>query len=173
VTPLLFDSSPLLSSGVFAGPDLEVLTGADAYRAGLAHPGGFEPHPKRRIDDGTVWLGEREIGVVDLVAAVLARVGQEACRVAGTAPATVMVTYPATWGRVRTDVLSDAARQTVLGRDLRAGRAVAVYDLGAGTFDISVVRRNGTGFDTPWPLRGSSTSVGSTSTTSWWNTPGY
>ncbi|WP_173085236.1 Hsp70 family protein [Phytohabitans rumicis] len=168
VTPLLFDSSPLLGSGVFAGPDLELLTGADAYRAGLAHPGGFEPHPKRRIDEGTVWLGDREIAVVDAVAAVLARVGREACRVAGAIPATVVLTHPATWGGVRTDVLSDAARQaglgdvrlvpepvaaaayftTVLGHELRAGRAVAVYDLGAGTFDASVVSRDGSGFDT-------------------------
>jgi hypothetical protein len=37
---------------------------------------------------------------------------------------------------------------TVLGRELRMGRAVAVYDLGAGTFDIGVVRRHGTGFET-------------------------
>lgn len=168
VTPLLLDSSPLLGSGVFAGPDTELLTGADAYRAGLAYPGGFEPHPKRRIDEGTVWLGDREIAVVDVVAAVLARVGREACRVAGATPATVVLTHPATWGGVRTDVLSAAARQaglgdvrlvpepvaaaayftTVLGQELRAGRAVAVYDLGAGTFDVSVVSRDGSGFDT-------------------------
>ncbi|MFC6018235.1 Hsp70 family protein [Plantactinospora solaniradicis] len=168
VTPLLFDSSPLLGSGVFAGPDTEVLTGADAYRAGLAHPGGFEPHPKRRVDEGTVWLDEREIAVVDLVAAVLARVGREASRVAGVAPAMVMVTHPATWGRARTDVLRDAARRaglgevrlvpepiaaaayftTALGRQLPEGHALSVYDLGAGTFDTSVLRRHGAGFET-------------------------
>ncbi|MBE1489382.1 Hsp70 family protein [Plantactinospora soyae] len=168
VTPLLFDASPLLGSGVFAGPDTEVLTGADAYRAGLAHPGGFEPHPKRRIDEGTVWLGEREIPVLDLIAAVLARVEREARRVVGAAPATVVLTHPATWGRARTDVLGDAARRaglgevtlvpepiaaaayfsTVLGRELPEGHAVSVYDLGAGTFDTSVLRRHGTGFDT-------------------------
>jgi hypothetical protein len=37
-------------------------------------PGAFEPNPKRRIDDGRVLLGDRELPVVDLIAAVLARV---------------------------------------------------------------------------------------------------
>ncbi len=54
---LLFDASPLLSSAVFAEAGLELLTGADAERAALAHPAGLEPNPKRRIDEGTVWLG--------------------------------------------------------------------------------------------------------------------
>lgn len=71
VRPLLFDSSPLLASAVFAGPDGDLLTGADAERAAVAHPAGLEANPKRRIDEGTVWLGEREYPVVDLIAAVL------------------------------------------------------------------------------------------------------
>jgi molecular chaperone DnaK (HSP70) len=33
VTSLLFDSSPMLPSAVFAGADASVLTGADAERA--------------------------------------------------------------------------------------------------------------------------------------------
>lgn len=58
--PQLFDGSPLLASAVFAGPDA-LLTGLDATRAASGDPGAFEPHPKRRIDDGTLWLGEREV----------------------------------------------------------------------------------------------------------------
>src|SRR3954470_18084355 len=80
---LLFDSSPILASAVFAGPAGDVLTGADAERAAAAYPAGYEANPKRRIDDGVVWLGEREHRVVDLIAAVLARVAVEARRVAG------------------------------------------------------------------------------------------
>jgi len=82
-TPLLFDASPMLPSGVFAGPDRDVLTGADAERAASGFPAGLEANPKRRVGDGTVWLGEREMPVVELVAAVLARVAGEATRVAG------------------------------------------------------------------------------------------
>jgi hypothetical protein len=114
-TPLLFDSSPLLASGVFAGPEADLLTGADADRAAGAYPAGLEANPKRRIDDGTVWLGEREWPVVDLVAAVLTRVAAEARRVAGQIPSTVVLTHPATWSRTRLGVLADAARAAGLG----------------------------------------------------------
>jgi hypothetical protein len=165
-TALLFDSSPLLSSAVHAGPDGALLTGADADRAGLGHPEGLEPNPKRRVDDGTVWLGERELPVVELVAAVLSRQWGEACRVAG-APVQVVMTHPAAWGRVRLAVLGKAARHagmevagfvpepvaaaayfaTILGHDLPPERSLLVYDLGAGTFDVSAVRRSATGFE--------------------------
>jgi hypothetical protein len=91
---LLFDASPMLASGVFAGADAVVLTGADAERAASGYPAGLEANPKRHIDDGTVWLGEREIPVVDLIAAVLGRVGAEAARVAGQVPSAVVLTHP-------------------------------------------------------------------------------
>ncbi len=165
-TPLLFDSSPLLSSAVHLGPDGAMLTGADADRAALGYPMGLEPNPKRRVDDGTVWLGERELPVAHLIAAVLARQWGEACRVAG-APVRVVLTHPAAWGRVRLAVLGEAARQAgldvagfvpepvaaaayfagILGHDLPPGRTLVVYDLGAGTFDVSAVRRRPGGFE--------------------------
>src|SRR5688500_6465331 len=92
-----------------------MLTGADADRAAMADPGGFEPNPKRRIDDGTVWLGERAIPVVDMIAAVLGRVVTEAHRVAGGPIAGVVLTHPASWGRTRLDLLADAAHRAGLG----------------------------------------------------------
>jgi hypothetical protein len=171
VRPLLFDASPLLASGVFAGPEAEMLTGADADRAAMADPGGFEPNPKRRIDDGTVWLGERAIPVVDMIAAVLGRVVTEAHRVAGGPIAGVVLTHPASWGRTRLDLLADAVHRaglgevgfvaepvaaaayfvTVLGRRLPPGRCLVVYDLGAGTFDVSIVRRSAAVADAATP----------------------
>jgi molecular chaperone DnaK (HSP70) len=113
--PLLFDASPLLASGVFVGGGTTLLTGADAERAALGSPGGYEANPKRRIDEGTVWLGEREVPVVDLVAAVLGRVAEEARRVVGGPPARVVITHPARWGPTRRGVLADAARRAALG----------------------------------------------------------
>src|SRR5690242_659699 len=88
--PLLFDASPLLSSAVFAAPSGDLLTGADAERAAVAYPAAYEPNPKRRVDERTVLLGEREITVVDLVAAVLRRVGTEAERSTGASPRPVV-----------------------------------------------------------------------------------
>ncbi|MDG4766334.1 Hsp70 family protein [Solwaraspora sp. WMMD406] len=167
VTPLLFDSSPLLPSAVHVGPDATVLTGTDAERAAVAYPAGLEPNPKRRIDDETSWLGEREYAVVDLIAAVLARQWAEASRVCGRAPSAVVLTHPAAWARTRLTVLSEAARRaglppvtlvpepvaaaayfvSVLGQRVPSGRALVVYDLGAGTFDLSVVRGGAAGFE--------------------------
>jgi WD40 repeat protein len=163
---LLFDASPLLPSAVFVGPGRALLTGMDAVRAGLSAPAALEPNPKRCIDDGTVWLGEQEVEVVDLLAATLSRIGGEARRVAGQAPAGVVLTHPATWSRVRIGVLAEAARRaglapvsfvaepvaaaayfvSVLGRRVPPSRCLVVYDLGAGTFDVSVVQPTADGF---------------------------
>src|SRR5690349_806351 len=114
VRPLLFDASPLLASGVYTGTDGELLTGVDAERAAVAHPDGLEPNPKRRIGEGTVWLGEREWPVLDLVVAVLRRVAAEATRVAGRLPARTVLTHPAGWANLRLRVLTEAAERAGL-----------------------------------------------------------
>jgi len=158
---LLFDGSPLLPSAVFAAPDGSLLVGRDAAHQARDDPARFEPYPKRRIDDGTVLLGDREVTVVDLIAAVLRRVADEARRVAGVLPPAVL-THPVAWGPARRGVLTEAARRagltvsgvvpepisaayyftTVLGSTLPAGQGLAVFDFGGGTLDVAVVRRS-------------------------------
>ncbi|MGI5147058.1 ABC transporter substrate-binding protein [Plantactinospora sp. CA-294935] len=166
--PLLFDASPLLSSGVYAGPGTgPLLTGTDAERAASAHPAGFEANPKRRIDDHVIWLAEREVTVTDAIAAVLTRISVEARRVAGRPPDAVVLTHPAGWSHTRLGILAASADRAqlgdcsfvaepvaaaayfahVLGRDLPVGRCLVVYDLGAGTCDVSIVRRTAGGLE--------------------------
>ena len=162
--PLLFDGSPLLPSAVYAPAPGGLVVGRDALHLAREDPTRLEPFPKRRIDDGQVWLGDREVPVVELVAAVLARVAGEARRVAGTLPAAVL-TYPVRWGRRRREVLTAAASAagltvvdmveeptaaaayftTVLDRELHTGQALAVFDFGGGTVDVTVVRRTESG----------------------------
>ncbi|MEV4516640.1 Hsp70 family protein [Dactylosporangium sp. NPDC049525] len=166
VRPLLFGVSPLLSSGVFAAADGALLTGVDGEHAAVSAPAGWEPNPKQCVDHGTVWLAERSVPVVDLIAAVLRTVADEAARVAGGPPDAVVLTHPSAWGNVRCGILVAAAEQagltgvrlvaepvaaaayfvTVLGERLPDGHCLVVYDLGAGTFDASVVRRVGDSF---------------------------
>src|SRR3982750_421997 len=68
--PLLIDGSPLMPSAVYADPNGHLLGGRDAVHSARLDPGRYEPNPKRRIDDQNVLLGERELPVVDLLAAV-------------------------------------------------------------------------------------------------------
>jgi hypothetical protein len=167
VKPVLFEGSPLLPSAVFAPVDGALVVGTDALHRGRFEPGQLEPNPKRHIDDERLLLGSREIAVADLLTAVLRHVAAEVTRVTGGIVPHTAVSYPAGWGTVRRGALLDAARAaglgevvlvsepvasavyftTVLGRDVPAGGALIVYDLGAGTFDVSVVRRAGDGFD--------------------------
>jgi hypothetical protein len=166
VRPLLFDGSPLLPSAVHADPTAGLLTGRDATHAARTRPDCFEPHPKRCVDDGTVLLGQVQVPVTDLVAAVLRRVSAEASRVTGGPLPKAVLTCPAGWGPRRRRVLEAAARAVfadvvlvtepvaaatyfvaVAGRRVRSGSCLMVYDLGAGTFDASVVRRTARGFE--------------------------
>jgi Tol biopolymer transport system component/Ethanolamine utilization protein EutJ (predicted chaperonin) len=167
IKPLLFDASALLASGVFAVPGADLLTGADAHRAAAGNPAAFEPNPKRHIDESSMWLGEQEFTIVDVIAAVLRRVVQEASRVAGGPPGETVLTHPAGWARTRLGILGRAAASaglagvrfvqepvaaaayfvTVLGQAIPTDRHLVVYDLGGGTFDVSVVRRTADGFE--------------------------
>src|SRR5438552_2341053 len=112
---LLFDGTPLLPSAVYAEPGGQLVVGRDAVHSARLDPARFEPNPKRRIDEGTVLLGDRELTVAQLVAAVLGRVAEECRRTAGDIPAEVTVTCPASWGATRRLVLSDAAATAGLG----------------------------------------------------------
>lgn len=157
---LLFDGSPLLPSGVYLDADGELHTGRDAQRLAAAEPARFEPHPKRRIDEGTVLLGDREIPVEALLATGLRRVAH-AAKASGQLPTETVLTYPADWGPVRRAALERAAATAglgrvrllaepiaaatycadILGHEIPRGGAVAIFDFGGGTFDVAVVRR--------------------------------
>ncbi|MEV7226610.1 Hsp70 family protein [Polymorphospora sp. NPDC051019] len=165
--PLLVDGSPLLPSAVYAEPGGGISVGRDAVHSARLDPSRFEPNPKRRIDEGTVLLGDREVPVVDLMAAVLGRVAEEWRRTVGQVTPRLTLTCPATWGATRRGQLADAAGRAglgqarlvaepvaaatyfaeVLGRDVPIGSVVVVHDFGAGTFDASVVARRATGFE--------------------------
>ncbi|MEJ3749329.1 Hsp70 family protein [Actinomycetes bacterium KLBMP 9797] len=179
--PLLIDGSPLLPSAVYAEPGGghaepsggsaepggALAVGRDAVHSARLDPARFEPNPKRRIDEGTLLLGDREVPVVELIGAVFGRVAEEWARTVGPVRPQVTLTCPATWGATRRRLLADAAARAgfdgvrlvaepvaaatyfakVLGRDVPIGSVVVVHDFGAGTFDASVVARTSSGFE--------------------------
>jgi hypothetical protein len=167
VRPLLFDGSPVLPSSIYAQPDGRLLVGRDAVHAARVDPSRFETSPKRRIDDGSVLLGEQELSVPALIAGVLTTVAQEAARVGGGLPTALTLTHPASWGVSRRLALVEGAKLAglpqpvlmpepvaaaqyfagVLGKQLAQDQGLLIYDFGGGTFDASMVVRNGEGFD--------------------------
>ncbi|MGW4484640.1 Hsp70 family protein [Amycolatopsis sp. NPDC004368] len=162
------DGSANMPSAIFAGEDGTIMVGRDAERRARLDPTRFEPNPKRRIDEQTLLLGTDIVPVNDALAAILRRVLDETTRqLGGEQPDEVRLTHPAQWGPVRRNVLLSAARLAGIGasvvlvpepvaaaahfasfpgKGLAPGQALAVYDLGAGTFDVAVVGATQNGY---------------------------
>ncbi|EHR59459.1 type VII secretion-associated protein [Saccharomonospora cyanea] len=107
---VVVDGQPLMPSAVYAAQDGTVFVGQEAERQAAVDPSRFEPHPKRRIDEGELLLGDTVLSVVDVVHAVLRRAVSEARRIAGNVEVSLLVlTHPAEWGALRTRLLRQAA----------------------------------------------------------------
>ncbi|MEV7091658.1 type VII secretion-associated protein [Amycolatopsis sp. NPDC051045] len=107
---VVIDGQPLMSSAVYAAADGTLFVGQEAERQAAVDPSRYEPHPKRRIDEGELLLGDSVLRVTDVVHAVLGRAVAEARRLAGDAEIDLLVlTHPADWGAIRTRLLRQAA----------------------------------------------------------------
>lgn len=164
---VVVDGQPIMPSAVFAAADGTLFVGQEAERQAAIDPSRYEPNPKRRIDEGELLLGNTVISVLDVVRAVLGRAVGEARRLAGNATVDLLVlTHPADWGALRTRVLRQAAHGLATevslvpepvaaavfhaaSHALPDGAALAVLDLGGGTVDVSVVRRQPVGGNEP------------------------
>jgi len=85
--PLLFDGRPVLPSAVFVAADGAIHAGRDAERMAQLDPASYDPNPKRRIDEGAVLLGGREVPVAELLAVILRAVARAATEAVGFLPA--------------------------------------------------------------------------------------
>lgn len=151
-------------SVVLVDDDGSLVVGAAAVGLATSRPERTIRAPKRRLGEQTpVVLGGKPFNPVDLVASILRHVMAEAQRHVGTEPSSIRLTHPATWSRpLQQRLLEAAAKAGMTGvdlvaepvaaamasadRSLPAGSYVAVYDLGGGTFDTTVVQSTDTGY---------------------------
>ncbi|MFE7563898.1 Hsp70 family protein [Kitasatospora sp. NPDC057500] len=166
------ENSRYLPSLVCLDDDGRLLTGRSAVQLAAQWPERAEQHPKRALlRQSAVLLDDREVATVDLAAAVLTRVvGEARAKRGGAAAGRVVLTHPADWspgdlerlieaaGRAGVDAPELLPEPVAAARfhaadaqeagDVEGGgdRPIAVYDLGGGTVDIAVLRREADGF---------------------------
>lgn len=169
---VLGDGAMTVSSAVFAEGPGRLLVGADADNEAEYRLDAYEPTPKRRIGEESIRLGDWDFQPAELVGAVMAPVLAEAMRQhRDTVPSQIVLTYPVAWRSARRAILGDAL--AVVGAQLglqlphptfvpepvaaarwyahdqmpEEGAYFAVYDLGGGTFDTTVLLSDGDGFE--------------------------
>ncbi|BCY09764.1 Hsp70 family protein [Actinoplanes sp. L3-i22] len=145
---------------VYLTEESRLAFGDAAERRALSRPERVERAFKRRLGDPTpVVLGGVPHAVTALMAAQLRDVLDTVARVEGGPPDRVALTCPATWGPYRRELFEEVPRLAGLhehvtltepeaaaafygaSRLLGEGDTLAVYDLGGGTFDATVLRK--------------------------------
>ncbi|TXK10443.1 Hsp70 family protein [Microbacterium hatanonis] len=148
------------STAVFVG-ESGLLFGDAAERRGLTQPDRLIREFKRRVgDDVPVVAGDQSFTAEQLYAHVVTWVTETVIEREGRSPSAISVTVPAAWGEYRSERVGAAiahegwrdvnlipepeaaARHYDHVNPLETGRALAVYDLGGGTFDAVVVRKD-------------------------------
>ncbi|MDT7672409.1 MAG: hypothetical protein QOD82_311, partial [Pseudonocardiales bacterium] len=162
----LGDRSVVSPSVVYLREDGAVVTADAANRREVNSPERVARGFKRRLGDPTpVMLGGQPHSVVDLLGALLRDVLTRVTEIEGSPPAHVVLTHPANWGPFRRGLFEEvpllvglprtrmmtepeaAAAHYASTRRLNEGEIVAVYDLGGGTFDVTVVRQRADGIE--------------------------
>ncbi|MDQ1662083.1 MAG: hypothetical protein QOJ68_2063 [Blastococcus sp.] len=162
----LGDGSLVAPAAVHVREDGRVVTGEAAARRAVSHPDRVALETKRNLGNPTpIMLGGVPYAVGDLLSALLQDVLNRVTERQGAKPEVVALTHPANWGPFRTERFQDVARSAGLTsplyttepeaaaahyastRALGEGEVLAVYDLGGGTFDATVLRRTAHGFE--------------------------
>ncbi|WP_157621636.1 Hsp70 family protein [Saccharothrix sp. NRRL B-16348] len=155
----------VVPSLAYGAPDGTLLTGEAAEDA-PADPGRLGRGFKRRLGDPTpLLLGGRAYTPTALMAAQLRAVLDQVTDAMGGPPASIVLTCPAIWGPYRREQFAEVPRLADVAdfrlitepeaaathysreRTLGDGEVVAVYDLGGGTLDTTVLRVRPGGMD--------------------------
>ncbi len=162
----LGDRTAAVPSVVLLRGDGTILTGDAADRRAASEPDRVAREVKRRLGDPMpVLLGGAPQPVQELMAMQLRDVVRLVSEREGGAPDEVTLTHPANWGPYKKELFGQIPRRAGLDRvrmltepeaaaahyaateRVPEGAVVAVYDLGGGTFDATVLRTSGEGFE--------------------------
>jgi hypothetical protein len=161
----LGDRGPSIPSVLYLQPDSSFLAGDAAERHAVTDPQRIARQFKRRLGDPTPLLvGGTGLPAEVLTGHLLRFVVDTVVRArGGERPAKIVLTHPANWGPFKRELLERAAELAgvpgvVLVTEPQAaaisyssqsrvepGAVVAVYDLGGGTFDAAVLRKESDG----------------------------
>ena len=161
----LGNRSAVIPSVVHLGPDGTTMVGEAAQRRLTIDPSRVAREFKRRIGDPTPLLvGGSPIAAEALTARLAKAAVATVSEREGVSPRAITVTHPAAWGPFKLDLLRQAMRMADLTdvrylsepeaaaweyaatRPLEPGGTIAVYDLGGGTFDATLLRAGENGF---------------------------
>ena len=154
-----------MPSVIFAAGD-EILYAGPAERRGAAQPLGLAREFKRRLGDPVPLMLSGSPYHADRLTALMAKwVTESVTEQVGSAPTRIVLTHPANWteyqlgtlrnaladvGQAQTDLISEpaaAALDYAAAANIESGETVLVYDLGGGTFDVVLLRREGQSFE--------------------------
>ena len=154
----LGDRSVVAPAVVYVRDDGELVTGDAAGRRSVSSPERVGREFKRRLGDPTpVMLGGEPHAVTALLGSLLRDVVAKVTETEGHPPERVVLTHPANWGPFRRGLFEEvphlaglaevklitepeaAAAHYAASRELDDGEIIAVYDLGGGTFDATVL----------------------------------
>ena len=150
-----------IPSVLHLSPDGSVLVGEAAERRVVTEPDRVVREFKRQVGDPTpIVVDGVDHTAHDLMALLVGHVVDHVVQREGGRPDRIALTHPASWGPHKLELLRTALQARGLevefldepraaalsyaatGR-VESGSIVAVYDLGGGTFDAALVRKNG------------------------------
>jgi molecular chaperone DnaK len=152
--------STAVSSVLYLGEDGQILVGETAERRAVTDPNRVVREFKRRIgDEVPMVIGGLPRPAPEMAAMVARWVVDRVAEREGGPAAGIVVTHPASWGPYKIQIMADAlhaiglphitfrtepeaaAASYALQERVEDGSTIAVYDLGGGTFDATVVRK--------------------------------
>jgi molecular chaperone DnaK (HSP70) len=157
---ILGDYAVVIPAAVYLREDGVLIAGDAAGARAVTSPERVIRDIKRRLGNPTpVMLGGQHYGVTELLGVVLRDAVDKVVKVQGERPEQVLLTHPANWGPFRRALFEEVAQHAGLdnpplvtepeaaavhyaaSRELADGQMVAVYDLGGGTFDATILQK--------------------------------